>query len=93
MDDDAFPRYFRYSLNLTYRLTDGNATQEMYTFSRISTDNTFLTQLANDVTAGTNLSACIQIIEQCEQQLIGWDAKECTSLVTVSLPTNSGGLG
>ena len=68
----SFTYYLGFSLALTYSHTVGNITQEktdVYTFSQLSTSTSFYIKMNSDYTDGTNISACLEVLEQCGQVL------------------------
>ena len=64
--------YLGFSLALTYSHTVGNITQEntdVYTFSQLSTSTSYYIKMNSNYTDGTNISACLDVIERCGQEI------------------------
>ena len=54
----------------------------VYTFSQLSTSTSFYIEMNSDYTDGTNISACLEVIEQCGQEIYPSERhKTCTGML------------
>ena len=81
----SFTYYLGFSLDLTYSHTVGNIMQEntvVYTFSQLSTSTSYYIKMNSDYTDGTNISACLELIEICRQETVSlYRHKTCTGML------------
>ena len=85
---DIYPSFtfnLGFSLDLTYRHTVGNIMQEktvVYKFSQLSTSTSYYIKMNSDYTDGTNISACLEVIKLCRQEIGPSERhKTCTGML------------